>query len=562
MYWSYEYISQKFLPEIKDVWSVKEIIEQTASLGDDTYLIYAPTGQEYSYKDTNLAANRIANELSSLGLRKGDRIGIYMSNTPEYIFTLFAAAKLGLIEVPINTNFQENEIQYMINKADIKTIVVESNKGFFNILDKVVTHTPSLESILISGEMSNVPESFPSVHSLAEMLMNGDDCNPNVSIDGSDEFSVLFTSGTTGLPKGAITRNKTAVLGAMSFGVMPVSRKSRNYTCLPLFHINAQTYSTLAIRCLGGSLVLGQKFSASKFWDDIIKYNADSFNCLGGMMQILDSVYKQEEVPKHPAKMVFVGGTPINLWERFEEKFKVDIYEGFAMTEAPVLFNNCYPDKNERKIGSVGKPLFWDLGRGVRLVDDQNRVLEVGTGELQQKGEDFITKGYWAAPEAEKEAFTEDGWFRTGDILRVDEEGYYYYVDRNKFMIRVGGENVSAFEVEDVVNSHPAVAQSAAIPVDDPYKGEEIKVLIRLKDNAKGVDFKEIVALCAKKLAYFKVPRYIEIVEEFPKTPTERIQKVQLKEAERKRTMHGWDRNIELPNWRNIGSQSTSSVTF
>lgn len=554
MYWSYEYLSQKFLPEIRNVWSVKDIIEKTAIHGDNCYLIYAPTGQSYSYRESNLAANRIANSLSSVGLRKGDRVGIYMTNTPDYVFTFYASAKLGLIEVPFNINFQAAEIAYMVTKAEIATIIVEANRNFIEILLKVAQQAPLLKNIIVVGETSNMPENSLRFYSLTEMMKTADDSNPQVNIEGSDDFSIIFTSGTTGLPKGAITKNKTAILGAMSISAMAVNGKSRMYTCLPFFHTNAQIFTALGMRLLGASMVLDDRFSPRKLWQEIIKYEADCFSSMGGMLQILDSVFAPEEVPDHPAKMVWVAGTPAALWERFEQKFKVDIYEGYGMTEAPVAFNNCHPDKAQRKIGSVGKPLFWDLGRQVKLVDDQNKESKDGIGEIVQKAGDFITKGYWNAPEAEQEAFDQEGWFHSGDVLRIDRDGYYFFVDRNKFMIRVGGENISAFEVEDVVNSHPAVAQSAAIPVPDPFKDEEIKILIKLAEGVSGVDFKEIVALCALKLAYFKVPRFFEVIEEFPRTPTERIQKMKLKEIEKQKTDHGWDRNTNHPEWRSLCS--------
>lgn len=171
---------------------------------------------------------------------------------------------------------------------------------------------------------------------------------------------------------------------------------------------------------------------------------------------------------------------------------------------------------------------------------------------MLQRGDGFITKGYWNAPEAEKEAFDEKGWFRTGDLVRIDEGGNFYFVDRNKFMIRVGGENISVFEVEEVIHKHPSVAQCAVVPVPDKIKGEEIKAFIKLQEGASTFPFNEIVQLCADQLVHFKVPRYYEFIDEFPKTPTERIQKVALKEEEKNKQDHGWDRNIEMPDWRKI----------
>lgn len=554
-YLSYATISQKFSPEMREIWNVKELIEcaaQSRLYGEKVYFTFAPTGQQYTYQETNRFANRIAHSLAAIGLKKGDRVGIYMSNKPEYVFSLFALAKSGLIEVPINIHLQADEVAYIINKAEISTLIVESKDAFLKVLNEVVKKTPSLKHVIVDGEPFAINSSSVHLHSLQNIMEWAHDTNPQVSIDGADLYSIMFTSGTTGLPKGAMMSHQTTVLAAKSVASIPVDSASRNYNCLPLFHTNAQVYSLLGMACLGGSVVLSDRFSPRKFWDEIITYQANFFNAIGSILQILDAAFEADQVPDHPVQMVMVGGTPVELWKRFESKFNLDIYEGFAMTEAPVLFHNCHPDKEKRKIGSCGKPLFWDLGRQVKLVNDQNEEVTVGTGELWQRGPGFITQGYWNAPEANKENFDEEGWFRTGDILRVDEDGYYYFVDRKKFMIRVGGENVSAFEVEEVVNSHPSVAESAAIPVDDPYKGEEIKVFIRPVEGIHQLDFVEMVKWCAKKLAYFKVPRYFELVAELPKTPTQRIQKNLLKVQERGKQDHGWDRNQEFPDWRTL----------
>ncbi|MDQ0340535.1 crotonobetaine/carnitine-CoA ligase [Caldalkalibacillus uzonensis] len=391
-----------------------------------------------------------------------------------------------------------------------------------------------------------------NIYLLTELMENSDESNPDIKVNESDPTCIFFTSGTTGLPKGAPLSNKTYILAAKSICAIPlVNKKSRNYTCLPLFHANAQLYSVTGMRCLGASLVLSDHFSPRNFFNKISKYKATYFNSIGGMMQILDVTFGEEDVPEHTAKFVAVGGTPKELWERFEKKFKVDIFEAYSMSEVPVLFGNFHPEKSKRKVGSFGKPIFADLGRETKIVDDHNQEVKAGVGELIQKGQDFMMKEYLNAPKATSEVFDADGWIHSGDIVRKDEEGYHYFVDRKKFIIRVAGENVSAFEVEDVVNSHPAIEQSAAIPVPDPIRGEEIKIFIKLKEGINDVNMEEIIEHCAQRLAYFKVPRYIEIVSKFPKTSTERIQKMTLKNEERARECHGWDRNKEIPDWRN-----------
>lgn len=551
MYWSYEFISQKLPSEIRSEWTIKKVVEKTAALlGEQVYLIDPITGNQFSYKKSNELSNKIAHSLMSLGLAKGDRLGVYMNNRPDYVFTLFATGKGGFIEVPINPNLREPEIRYMVDAAEISTVIVEANKEFLETLASVSAQTRVLKNVIVRGERTDLPDFQARVSYLNDLTPSADDSNPRVAVEPADNYCIFFTSGTTGLPKGAPISHKTFVLAAKSVSATPVTRESRNYTCLPLFHANAQLYSVMGMRCLGASLVLSDRFSPKKFWKEINDYQATYFNSIGGMMQILDAAFKPEEVPPHTAKFVFVGGTPVALWERFERKFRVEVFEGYSMSEAPVLFGNFHPDKAKRKIGAFGKPIFPDLGRRMRIVDDKNEEIKVGIGELVQQGEDFITKAYWNAPEANKEAFDDQGWFHSGDLVRIDEDGYCYYVDRKKFMIRVAGENVSAFEVEDVVNSYPAVAQSAAIPVPDPLRDEEIKVLVKLKDGVKTLDMEDLIRYCSTKLGSFKVPRYVEIIEEFPKTATERIQKVQLKELEKKRQDHGWDRNKEIPDWR------------
>jgi len=551
MYWSYEFISQKLPSEIRSEWTIKKVVEKTAALlGEQVYLIDPITGNQFSYKKSNELSNKIAHSLMSLGLSKGDRLGVYMTNRPDYVFTLFATGKGGFIEVPINPNLREPEIRYMLDAAEISTVIVEANKEFLETLASVSAQTRVLKNVIVRGERTDLPDFQARVSYLNDLTPSADDSNPRVAVEPGDNYCIFFTSGTTGLPKGAPISHKTFVLAAKSVSATPVTRESRNYTCLPLFHANAQLYSVMGMRCLGASLVLSDRFSPKKFWKEINDYQATYFNSIGGMMQILDAAFKPEEVPPHTAKFVFVGGTPVALWERFERKFRVEVFEGYSMSEAPVLFGNFHPDKAKRKIGAFGKPIFPDLGRRMRIVDDKNEEIKVGIGELVQQGEDFITKAYWNAPEANKEAFDDQGWFHSGDLVRIDEDGYCYYVDRKKFMIRVAGENVSAFEVEDVVNSYPAVAQSAAIPVPDPLRDEEIKVLVKLKDGVKTLDMEDLIRYCSTKLGSFKVPRYVEIIEEFPKTATERIQKVQLKELEKKRQDHGWDRNKEIPDWR------------
>jgi len=547
MRYEYKEVKQRLPVETREAWTIKEVVENTAKFGDEIYLIDAVTGKHYSYEESNTEANKIANSLMSLGLSKGDRVALYMRNKPEYVFSIFACCKAGFIEVPINTNFREPEITHMIKTAEISTVIVDSDKGFLGELAKVSERAPVLKNVLVLGDTSHAPAMLAKVISLDELVAKADASNPKVEVEYSDTCCIFFTSGTTGLPKGAPVSNKHFLLAAKSALAAPITRDDRNYNCLPLFHANNQVYSTMGTRCLGSSYVISDRFSPKKFWREIKENKVTFFNYIGGMLTILDAAFKPEDVPDHGAKLAVGGPNPREGWE---EKFKVELFQWYALSEALVVFGDFDPDRSKRRWGSFGVPIFPDLGRVIELVDDEGREVKAGEiGELIEKGEEFTIKGYWGAPEATKEAIDEDGWFHTGDLVRKDEDGYYYYIDRRKFMIRRAGENIATAEVEAAINSHPAVEVSAVFPAPDPFREEEVKAQIILKKGAK-VEMEDLIRHCASRLAYHKVPRYIEIVKEFPKTPTERIQKVKLKERERQRKDHGWDRDKEIPNWR------------
>jgi acyl-CoA synthetase (AMP-forming)/AMP-acid ligase II len=550
MWHEYGEVKKKFYPGIDNVKSVKEAFELTSVLGDRVYLIDAVAGIEYSYERSNKEANLVANALISIGLEKGARVGFLMDNSPRCVFTIVGIYKAGMIAVPINSNFREKEIEHLVNTAGISTIVVGSNLHHFDILANVSSSNEILETILIYGFEDAELKTKAKLLRMEELLGNMSDANPKVAVDDADTCAVFFTSGTTGLPKGAPITNRIFLLAAQSTLAIPwIDDKARNYTTLPLFHANAQLYSMMAMRCIGASLILSDRFSPKKFFEEMNRYHATYFNSIGGMMQILYAAFENTPVPKHSAKFVNVGGTPFDLWQRFEKKFSVSIIEGYSQSESPVAFLNADPDPSNRKVGSFGIPVFSDLGRKTKIVLDKGQDApekEDVTGELLQIG--FNMKGYWGEEEKTKEVFT-DGWLRSGDVVRRDADGYHYFVDRLKFMVRKGGENIATAEIEAVINTYPAVSESSVVPAPDALREEEIKAFIKPVEGEK-IDIFGLIQHCARKLSYFKVPRYVEIVNSFDKTGTERIQKMQLKEAEKRRTDHGWDRDREIPDWK------------
>ncbi len=549
--WSdYAEVKKKLYPGVDQVQTVKELFEHTAVLGDKVYFIDALTGDEYSYGGSNKAINKVANSLMGLGLKKGDRVGFFMLNSPRCLFTLMGIIKAGMIVVPINPAFREKETENLINQAQISTMVVDPNQAFLDILANVSAENEFLKRIIIYGQGELEVKAQTEILRMENMLEGASEANPDLTLDSEDVCAIFFTSGTTGLPKGAPMTHKLFLLSAQgALTIDMTDSQSRNYTCLPLFHANAMVFSVIGMRCLGSSLVLSDRFSPKKFFEEINRYQATFFNSIGGMMQMLHAAFEDVPVPEHTAKYVIVGGTPVSLWESFEERFRVTIFEGYGQTEAPISIINADPDPAKRKIGSCGIPVFSDLGRKTKIVFDDGRDAPEGedvTGELLQKG--LTMKGYWGDEEKTKEVFTE-GWLRTGDLIRRDPDGFHYFVDRLKFMIRKGGENIHTFDIDATINSYPGIAEASVVPVPDPLREEEVKAFIKPSEGVE-IDLPDLIRHCAENLSYFKVPRYVEVVDSFPKTATERIQKMELKAMEKNKTDHGWDRDKEMPDWR------------
>jgi crotonobetaine/carnitine-CoA ligase len=550
MWCDYAEIRKKLYRGVDKLDTVRGLLDLTAELGDKTWMVDAVTGREYGYAESNLTANRVANALKGLGHKKGDRVGFFMANSPRCVLTILGIMKGGMIAVPMNPNFRDAEVDYLSRRAEIATIVVDPDPGHIKILTDVLRVNGVLRNIVCYGETDGPANGDGRLTGMNGLLGSATDSDPGIAVGGDDPCAIFFTSGTTGMPKGAPVTNRIYLLAAQSVLAIPLTHGgTRNYTALPLSHANAQLYSMTAMRCLGASWVLSDRFSPTKFFQEIKRHEATYFNSIGGMMQILDAAFDGKPVPEHTARYVFVGGTPRALWERFEKKFGVTIFEGYSQSESPVLFLNANPDPARRKLGSFGIPVFPDLGRRTAIRIDTGADAPEGqdaTGELIQIG--FNMKGYWEEEEKSKEVF-EDGWLHSGDVITRDRDGFHFFVDRMKFMIRKGGENISAFEVEAAVNSYPNVSESSAVPVPDPLREEEIKIFVKPVEGAT-VDPAGLIAHCAGRLAYFKVPRYVEMVTSFPKTATERIQKMELKERERNRKEFGWDRDKEIPDWR------------
>jgi carnitine-CoA ligase len=507
--------------------SVREVIEQSAKKFGKKKFLYCD-GKEISFEEIDTISSKTANLFLELGVKKGDKVALYLPNCIEFIYCWFGLAKLGAVLVPINNYFRATETSFVINHSDSKIVVTDSNA--LDMVLGVRGECPSIQYVI-----SVQPCQHPGVISFHDFLEKQTDYFSNVEINSHDDAAILYTSGTTGHPKGCVEPQSYYLVNPRLWAeALELTNEDRVLTPLPLFHMNPQILSVMGALILGASVIVLDRFHPKSWWEDIIKYEATQFHYLGVMPAILYSFPPSVRDREHNVKVTLGAGISNEYHELYEERFGIKAVEVFGMTE--VGLNMVTPIHGERRTGTgcMGKPL---PGFQAMVVDENNQELPNGTvGELVLKEDprpegSAMMKGYYKNPEATQKAW-EGGWFHTGDMVKKDEDGFFYFVDRKKDIIRRSGENISSMEVEDCVKAHPKVMEAAAVPVPDPIREQEVRVCIVLKEgeSAATVPEQEIIDWCSQRLAYFKVPRYVEYIHEFPKTASQKIQKSILKE--------------------------------
>ncbi len=486
----------------------------------------------FGYEDLDRESDKVATGLQGLGIIKGDKVAVMSGNRPEFLFTWFALAKLGAVLVPMNTAHKGELLTYMLNQADCRMMVMEAE--FLGQLAPCLDDLPKIERLVVL-DGDGAGEAARPVTAYGEMIDN-DGTFEAPEILWSDPYVIMFTSGTTGPSKGAVMPHNYAISMAETVcASASLTESDCLYNALPLFHGNAQVLSTMPALISGARMVLAARFSASRIWDEIRKYGCTEFNYIGGIIPILMKAEPKPDDADNPLRVMMGGGAPPDLFEACQERFGVKLVEGYGMSEIGLPLMNSMDDPRCGNCGRVN-PNY-----EVRLIDDNG--LEVAQGE---PGEAIIRPvrpydmmlEYYNMPDKTVEAWR-DLWFHTGDYLRMDEDEYYYFVDRKKDALRRRGENISSYEVEKTVNSHPAVLESAAVAAESELGEDEVMVCLTLKPG-ESVTPEDLTEFCQERMAYFMVPRYLRILDALPKTPTERVKKYQLREEGI--TADTWDR--------------------
>jgi crotonobetaine/carnitine-CoA ligase len=479
-----------------------------------------------SWREFDDAARRCAGALAALGVERGDRVATLAANRPEIIVMFFAAARLGAWLVPVNPELRVEEARYLFEHAGVCGIACAREAAPL-AREASARMSPAPWRILLE------PAGADGLPALAELAAAASPLGENRG--GADDVCVLvYTSGTTGFPKGAMHSQRNVVLTGEAFVErMWLQPDDRLLAILPLFHLNALFYSVFGTIAAGASLVVVPKFSASRFWQVAAGTGATQTNIIAAVGSILVQRPRGELVP-HRLRKVYGGPIAAEVERVWREEFGVPVMlEGYGMTEIPGACNNPFPGtgRGEMIVGSIGKPARHPDPSipfaALRVVDDDGRDLPDGeTGELAVRTP-IVTKGYYRDPEATAAAFR-DGWFLTGDYVRRDANGYFWFVARKKDIIRRRGENISGAELDRVIGQHPAVAEAAAIAVPAALGEDEILVAI-VKRPGEEVGAAEIAEWCRPRLAAHKQPRYVVFLDELPHTPTHRVAKFRLK---------------------------------
>ncbi len=496
-------------------------------------------GAQMTFSEAKLQVDKLATSLAKLGIRKGDRVGIMLPNCPQYLISFFAIVRLGAIVTNVNPIYTPREVEMVAGDSGMRAIIV------LDLMAPIVLgikEKTSIEHVITTGllEYSATPDKAPSMPeatlSFKSLIDDIAEINlPRVEINGEEDVAVLqYTGGTTGVPKGAMLTHLNLYANTVQSyvwgGPLTKQGEERYLMVIPYFHIYGQTVGLLLGAWNGAMQIPIPKFDPNLLIQAIKQYKPTFFP---SVPTLYIAMLQHPEIKTCGLESVkrFNSGSaplPVEVIEQFEQMSGAMLHEGYGLTEAsPTTHSTATLAK--RKIGSIGLPY---PSTDCKIVD-----LETGTKEvpLGQEGElcvrgPQVMKGYWNRPE-ETAIALRDGWLYTGDVARMDEDGFFYIVQRKKDMIIVSGFNVYPNEVEEVIFTHPAVLEAVVIGVSDQYRGEAVKAFVVLKPETD-LNADDLLEYCRGNLAKYKVPSIIEFVAALPKSAVGKVLRRELRELE------------------------------
>ena len=478
-------------------------------------------GRELSYEQFEHFSNCFANALLKLGIKKGDHVAVLSTNCNEELIAFFGIVKIGAIVVPINVRLADEELKWIINHSDAKALIFEER--FAGRIEAIRDELEAIGTYICIGR-----DKEENVVDFIEIIERSESHPPKDIVHGDDTAFMLYTAGTTGRPKGVLITHNGLIWNCVNWVYAGTYRESDlSLHVFPLYHV-AALCSVLTYIFIGGTMYLKRTFDPSDCLETIEREKITRWAAAPTVFNMLLELPEAHKYNTSSLTMVGSGAAimPVETQRGLRALFpNAQIFDTYGMTEASGGITTLPPEYFGRKVGSVGKA---HITVEVKVVNDSDEPVPQGEiGEIIFRGNNLM-KGYYKDPEATAEAL-KGGWMHTGDLGRLDDEGFLYIVDRKKDMIVTGGENVYPREVEDVLFSHPQIGEAAVIGVPDPKWGEAVVAAVVPKEGAI-ISEEEIIDYCHKRIAGFKCPKSVNFLESLPKNPAGKILKRELRE--------------------------------
>lgn len=480
-------------------------------------------GQSTAYRELYNQSCRLSAVLRKrFDLKRGDRAALFLPNIPEFIIAYYAIQRLGAIAVSLNVMLKRDEVEFILRDSGAQSII-----SVPSLLEQVPGNIPTLKAIVSIGETNR-----SGCVTFSDLLSDSANDVPLADLDGDAGAAILYTSGTTGKPKGVLLTHNNLKFNAEATKRATQMRADDRLLCfLPLFHCFGQNFIMNSAVDTGAALILHERFVPNDILESVLANRATIFLAVPA---VYIRFLAQPDIEKYlqPIRYYFTAAAsmPMEVARRWRERFGKVIYEGYGLTETSPFAS--YNHHTEYRDGSVGTALE---GVEIKVIDDKGEALPPGEiGEIAIKGPN-VMQGYYNLPEETTQAIR-DGWFLSGDVGKMDEDGYVYLVDRSKDMVNVSGFKVWPREVEEVLAKHPGIVEAAVIGVPDPVCGEAVKAFVVKKEGAALTD-QEVIAFCRDRIAVYKAPREAEFIDALPRNPSGKVLKreLRLKEAEKKK---------------------------
>lgn len=499
-----------------------------------------------SYRELDDQVGRFAAALASLGIKAGDRVGAVLPNCPQHVIAFLAANRLGAIHVPANVMYGPDELRYIFEDAGIR-LVVTLDLFFENV--KAAAAGTAMEKIVVTGIddflgfpknrlyriKSRLDGSRPRVTfdndtlRFADLLKTPAPAPAPAAVDFDATMMILYTAGTTGKSKGVMLTHRNFVYNAANQAEnFAMTAEDINLVLFPMFHISGYLLATICMFYSGGTTILEPRFDARRYVRILDKYRVTIFFAPPTVYIAFLALPDLDRYDLSALRISGASGAPVPqaIQARWHERTGLDLLNGYGLTETTAGAIVSLP--NKYNLDALGVP----LGGEVKIADAQGRPVPIGErGEIWFKGPQ-VAKGYWNKPEETARAFV-GGWLRTGDIGTMDEDGFLYFVDREKDLIIASAYNIAPADVESVLLQHPAVQEVAVIGVPDEYRGETVKAFVVLAEDYRGkVTEADIIAYGKANMAAYKYPRQVEFIDQLPKSPIQKVLRKQLRDME------------------------------